>query len=34
VLWLEHGVVRELGPSDAVVAARKGVYQEGETQQA
>jgi ABC-type polysaccharide/polyol phosphate transport system ATPase subunit len=31
VLWLEHGVVREVGPPAAVLAAYKSAYQKAET---
>ncbi len=34
VLWLEHGVVKELGPPGAVLAAYKSAYQKAETRQA
>ena len=32
VLWLEHGVVREVGAPAAVLAAYKSAYQRAETQ--
>jgi ABC-type polysaccharide/polyol phosphate transport system ATPase subunit len=31
VIWLEHGVIREIGPPAAVLAAYEGAYQKAET---